>query len=161
MNRVSNLESQVLLVVPLPLHTRALSVGRKTPWFSWTSGASNARPADKHSLQNARSLQFLQLQKKTNKQTKREIQTYWIYVIVESPFLSQKRRSPGFALKWGTYSLQAQTVSLISRRYNSPNEKKGQSLSLCRALWRILRAKMYFSSLKWTNEKWESNNRTM
>ena len=35
------------------------------------------------------------------------------------------------------------------------------SLSLCGALWRILRVKLYFSPLKWTNEKWQSNNLTM
>lgn len=56
----TNLWIQALLL-PLHPHIHALAGERKTPWLSWTSGASSERPADIRSLQNAPSLQFLQL----------------------------------------------------------------------------------------------------
>ena len=36
----------------------------------------------------------------------------------------------------------------------------GHCGAFCGLKWRIWRAKMYFSPLKYTNKKWESNNRT-
>ena len=63
--------------------------------------------------------------------------------------------------------LVALALLLPSSLLKLPNILYYYILSLCRALWRILRAKMknlaemYFSPLKQTNKKWESNNRTI